>query len=56
MNKKEFLESLDKVEGNFKKDDKKIYGGYSKPYSDGTYINETEIEKYSTDDDDIKTY
>ena len=53
MNKKEFLESLDKVERNLKEDDKKIYGGYSKPYSDGTYINETDLE---SDDDDIKTY
>ncbi len=53
MNKKEFLQSLDKVERNLKEDDKKIYGGYSKPYSDGTHINETEIESY---DDDIKTY
>lgn len=52
MNKKEFLESLDKVERNLKEDDKKIYGGYSKPYSDGTYINETDLES----DDDIKTY
>ena len=53
MNKKEFLESLDKVERNLKEDDEKIYGGYSKPYSDGTYINETDLE---SDDDDIKTY
>jgi hypothetical protein len=56
LNKKEFLQSLDTVERNLKEDDKKIYGGYSKPYSDGTYINESDIEKYSTDDDDIKTY
>ena len=53
MNKKEFLESLDKVERNLKEDDEKIYGGYSKPYSDGTYINETDLE---SDNDDIKTY
>jgi uncharacterized protein (UPF0210 family) len=53
MNKKEFLESLDVVERNLKEDDEKIYGGYSKPYSDGTRINETDIESY---DDDIKTY
>ena len=30
---------------------KKIYGGYSKPYNDGTAINETD-----TEEDDIKTY
>ena len=53
MNKKEFLESLDVIERNLKEDDEKIYGGYSKPYSDGTRINETGIESY---DDDIKTY
>ena len=29
----------------------KIYGGYSKPYNDGTAINETD-----TEEDDIKTY
>ena len=33
------------------KKNEKIYGGYSKPYNDGTAINETD-----TEEDDIKTY
>ena len=54
LNKEDFLEKLNEVEKKIiKKDDKKIYGGYSKPYSDGNRINETDIESY---DDDIKTY
>ena len=57
MNKKEFLESLDNVESNLKEDDKKIYGGFSKPYSDGTALNESDKESYNDfDEDDIKTY
>ena len=54
LSKEDFLEKLNEVEEKIiKKDDKKIYGGYSKPYSDGTHINETDIESY---EDDIKTY
>jgi len=56
MNKEEFLEKLDEVEEKVKKQNEPIYNQYSKPYSDGTYINENDIEKYSTDNDDIKTY
>ena len=53
MEKKEFLEKLDEVEESVKKKDERIYNQFSKPYSDGTYINETDLE---TDEDDIKTY
>ena len=54
MEKKEFLEKLDEVEESVKKKDElRIYNEFSKPYSDGTYINETDLE---SDDDDIKTY
>lgn len=55
MNKKEFLESLDKVEKNLKEDkEERIYNQFSKPYSDGTRINE--IDSDIVEDDDIKTY
>jgi cytochrome c oxidase subunit IV len=53
MEKKEFLEKLDEVEESVKKKDERIYREFSKPYSDGTYANETDLE---TDNDDIKTY
>ena len=53
MEKEEFLEKLDELEETVKKKDERIYNEYSKPYSDGTYINETDLE---TDKDDIKTY
>ena len=54
MNKKEFLESLDKVEKNLKEDkEERIYNQFSKPYSDGTRINE--IDSDIVEDDDIKT-
>ena len=53
MEKKEFLEKLDEVEESVKKKDERIYNEFSKPYSDGTYANETDLE---TDEDDIKTY
>ena len=34
-----------------------IYGGFSKPYSDGTALNESDKESYNDfDEDDIKTY
>lgn len=54
MEKKEFLEKLDEVEESVKKKEElRIYNEFSKPYSDGTYINETDLE---SNDDDIKTY
>ena len=56
LSKEDFLEKLNEVEEKVKKKDERIYNQYSKPYSDGTYINENDIEKYSTDDDNIKTY
>lgn len=57
MEKKEFLEKLDEVEESVKKKDERIYREFSKPYSDGTYIGETEKESLNDiDEDDIKTY
>ncbi len=54
MEKKEFLEKLDEVEESVKKKEElRIYNEFSKPYSDGTYINETDLE---SNNDDIKTY
>ncbi len=54
MKKEEFLEKLDEVEASVKKKEElRIYNEFSKPYSDGTYINETDTE---TNNDDIKTY
>jgi len=53
MDKTEFLEKLDEVEESVKKKDKRIYNEFSKPYSDGTYINENDTEN---NNDDIKTY
>jgi hypothetical protein len=57
LEKKEFLEKLDEVEKSVKKKDERIYNEFSKPYSDGTYIGETEKESLNDiDEDDIKTY
>lgn len=53
MEKKEFLEKLDEVEESVKKKDERIYGEFTKPYSDGTFTNETDLD---SNDDDIKTY
>ena len=50
MDKEEFLEKLTEVEDQVKKQSEPIYNQYSKPYSDGTYVNETDLEE------DVKTY
>ena len=40
-----------------KKEELRIYNEFSKPYSDGTYISESEKESLDDiDEDDIKTY
>tara|TARA_R110001606_G_scaffold115285_2_gene243306 strand:- start:2897 stop:3817 length:921 start_codon:yes stop_codon:yes gene_type:complete len=45
------------VEENVDIIEKPIYGGFSKPYSDGTALNESDKESYNDfDEDDIKTY
>ena len=45
------------VEENVDIIEKPIYGGFSKPYSDGTALNESNKESYDDfDEDDIKTY
>ena len=46
-----------KIEENKDVIEKPIYGGFSKPYSDGTALNESNKESYDDfDEDDIKTY